>query len=169
MVPYAGGVFLPVEQRYTSPIYRRLHRIDRAEWLSLAEAAELVAAVRLLGISLAKRLFHWDQKRMRQVRRLLKHEPVVRASEAYHEANMRALSEEDGHAALRAIVETGWKAGRPPQFVVSAIQARRGRGESLQKIADDLGMQRDRLQSWVKPPERRLSAADKASFSLLMG
>lgn len=164
MVPFTGGAFLPTEQRHTSPIWRRLHRLYRAEWLSLDEAAELVATIWLLGgdLKLVQRFFAWGWPQVAQARRLLSHEPVIRAAEAFHEANLRALSEDDGDRVAR-IMFSEFKIGYgiPPKFVVDTVRARRKRGETVQAIADDYGVTIYRVLNWLnprKPPVDRTAA-----------
>lgn len=170
MVPYCGGAFLPTEQRLTSSIYRRLKRVDRAQWLSLEELAELVAVIRLVGsLRAATVLFGWNWAQRHQIPRILAHEPAVARSEAYHQANLAALSEEDGEMCLKALLENGWKQGRPPWFVVRTLQARRGRGESAKKTGDFFGISAAKIQVWITPRPKHLKKHDKASLSLLVG
>lgn len=170
MVPYCGGTLLPAEQRYTSPIFRRLRRIDQAEWLSLEEAAELVAWMRIVGPVGAKWMFQWNTWRARQARRLLAHPPVLAASEPYYQANLAAITEEDGIAAFVAMKEGGWNKGWMPEICRQAFRARRKRGATLRELAEEFGVSISRMSDWCTPrkpnAERGRRAAAVAALVL---
>ena len=169
MVPYHGGALLPAEQRYTSPIFRRLHRIYRAEWLSLEEAAELVGFIRLVGFKPATVIFQWDKWQARQARRLMRHAPVLAASEAYWLANQECLDEETGLAVLQAMIDGGWKKGKPPEIVAQSFRSLRGRGLSAAKIAEMFPvMSQYRIQDTMTRRKPRNSARSAAVASLVV-
>lgn len=171
MVPYHGGALLPTEQRYTSPIFRRLHRIDRAHWLTLDEAAELVGFIRLVGLSAAGRMFEWNRLRRKQAELLTLHGPLQAAADAYEQANLAALDEETGIAVMQVLIERGWRHGAPPEICKMAMRSMRDRGMTHQQIADFFGypVTIDRVNPWITPRKKKDDGRVRAVAALAIG
>lgn len=172
MVPYHCGSLLPDEQRAGSPTFIRCRRIYQAEDLVLEHAAELVAWVRLVGMPAAWRLFGWDGRTAGSVKRLLAHEPLVRASEPYLQANLAALDEETG---LRVweIISPKWprdgRFGKPPQIVRDAMKSYYHRTrEPFHRMAVRWGVGYEALREWIRPrPRRRVRRDVSAAASFV--
>ncbi len=171
MVPFNGGAFLPAEQRYTSPIFRRLHRFGRAEWLSLMEAAELVAVYRLLDCweDPLFTMFQHSRRSQYEARRLLTHRPVWEASESLHQANLGKLSQDDGEAALIAMRDGGYRKRAMPTIVRRSLQGLRGQGLSAHEIGKRFGASRHQVQDWINPRKPVGLRQEKAKNLLLVG
>ena len=174
MVPYHGGAFLPTEQRYTSITYRR---IRKALWwpagrMSKGDAVELMCVYLMLeeNMRALRAIFHiHDEKRVRQLERLMNHAPLRALAEPAHQANLAAMDVETGLGALRALLDGGWKYGKPPEFMRRALQSLRREGKSVEKIAAMFGIKYERMRDWLVPRKPRGRKRAEASAMLAIG
>lgn len=157
MVPYHGDALLPTEQRYSSELFRRLHRFKPSK-LSVSEGAELISFVDMVGLKVAKMLFEWDAQTLANYERVAANEAMVLKSKAFIQANEAAMDAETGLAVLDRMIERGFRRGNVPVVVRRALQTRRGHGESAKAMA--IGYRvlgKDQIQGWMTPRPRKLS------------
>lgn len=165
-MPWTFDALLPTAERYASLKFRRVAPSFDATRLDYAEAVELVAFVRTVGMTTAARIFHWGIAGRREADRLLKHLSSEQDVALAVDENRAAYTRAEGLRVLEIMKENGWEKGHVPEIVRFALLDMRDAGLSQPKIAELVGLTLDQVRVMANGPRRRSTSVPLSSAGL---
>lgn len=117
------------------------------------EAVEVVAWVEFLGgWEFAQPIMRWEDWMFKRVRLMMRDHDISEAAVPLIEANVAAVTADDGILILKAMQEGGWTTGKMTKWTKMALQERaHTHGESVAKQAEMFGLSYDRVRHARKP------------------
>lgn len=167
-LPFDAGASLPIVQRYTDPRFRAVCK-RRLRYSRDEHKAEVYAVLKIVGIDLAKAIFHWSDAAARYAEGLLQELEADKAADAYYRANMRELGVAHVLALLQAAREGGWVKGHDqpvPDVVRLAMRASRDEGLNIAQIAERFGFSYWTTSYAFRTPHRERMAMQRVGLVL---
>ena len=157
-LPYDCDVTLPTATRYASPKFRRFARSFDPYRLDYEDAVELVAFLQMVPIHASAYIFGWDRDGVGGARSLIQSQELFEAGQVLDEANRRLVTPPDALMVLSAMQDGGWRRGPVPAIVTDGVRALRKGGQSLPKIAVQLGVTYEQAKVIAKVRRPRIAA-----------